>query len=66
MQAMQSRGVSVNPVHTRNDKYTALAEFQSPLPTTDRVAEEMISIPVGWWVSDADREQIVKAIRAGW
>jgi dTDP-4-amino-4,6-dideoxygalactose transaminase len=66
MQALQSRGVSVNPVHTRNDKYTALAEFQSPLPTTDRVAEEMISIPVGWWVTDADREQIVKAIRAGW
>jgi dTDP-4-amino-4,6-dideoxygalactose transaminase len=66
VRAVANRGIAVNPVHTRNDKYTALAEFQSSLPTTDRIAEEMICIPVGWWVNDADREQIVAAIRAGW
>jgi hypothetical protein len=25
-----------------------------------------VSIPVGWWVSDEDREYIVETIKKGW
>lgn len=66
VEAMTARGVQVNQVHTRNDKYTALAEFEAPLPQLDSIAERMICIPVGWWLDDRDRQTVVDAIRAGW
>jgi dTDP-4-amino-4,6-dideoxygalactose transaminase len=66
IEAMTARGVQVNQVHTRNDKYTALAAYQSPLPQLDRVADEMICLPVGWWLSESDRETVVDAVRQGW
>jgi len=66
VEAMAARGLQANPVHTRNDKYTALAEFQSPLPQLDCVADAMICIPAGWWLSDGDRQQVVDAVRQGW
>lgn len=66
VEAMTARGVQVNQVHTRNDKYAALAEFEAPLPQLDSIAERMICIPVGWWLDDRDRQTVVDAIRAGW
>jgi dTDP-4-amino-4,6-dideoxygalactose transaminase len=66
VEAMIARGLQVNQVHTRNDKYGALAEFQSPLPQLDRVADAMICLPVGWWLTDEDRQHVVDAVRQGW
>jgi dTDP-4-amino-4,6-dideoxygalactose transaminase len=66
VRAMESSGIQVNQVHTRNDKYTALAEFQTDLPQMDRIAEEMICIPVGWWIDDTARRHIIDAIKRGW
>ncbi len=63
---MDRSGIQVNQVHTRNDHYTALAAFRTPLPQMDQIAAEMICIPVGWWVGDAERRQIIDAIRGGW
>jgi dTDP-4-amino-4,6-dideoxygalactose transaminase len=60
------RGIAVSQVHQRNDVYSVAAESRAPLPGLDRVANRMVSIPVGWWVSDADREHIVETIRGGW
>ncbi len=66
VEAMTARGVQVNQVHTRNDKYSALAEFESPLPQLDSVAERMICIPAGWWLDERYRETVVDAVRQGW
>ncbi len=66
VRAMEGRGIQVNQVHTRNDKYTALAEFKAELPQMDRLADEMICIPVGWWIGDAERQHIIDAIKRGW
>jgi dTDP-4-amino-4,6-dideoxygalactose transaminase len=66
VRAMEAGGIQVNQVHTRNDKYTALAEFQADLPQMDRIADEMICIPVGWWIGEAERRQIIEAIKRGW
>jgi dTDP-4-amino-4,6-dideoxygalactose transaminase len=63
---MQRRGIQVNRVHGRNDTLSTLRSYQRPLPVMDAVAQDMICIPVGWWVSDEDREHIVRAIREGW
>ncbi len=63
---MDQAGIQVNQVHTRNDLYSALAAFRTSLPQMDRIAEEMICIPVGWWIGDAERRHIIDAIRGGW
>lgn len=63
---MQARGIQVNRVHGRNDTLTALSSFRRPLPVMDAVAQDMICIPVGWWVTDQARQYIVEAIRQGW
>ena len=63
---MEASGIQVNQVHTRNDKYTALAEFRADLPQMDRIADEMICIPVGWWIGEVERRQIIEAIKRGW
>jgi dTDP-4-amino-4,6-dideoxy-D-glucose/dTDP-4-amino-2,4-dideoxy-beta-L-xylose transaminase len=56
----------VSQVHQRNYVYSVVRESRAPLPGLDRVANRMVSIPVGWWVSDADREHIAETIRGGW
>jgi dTDP-4-amino-4,6-dideoxy-D-glucose/dTDP-4-amino-2,4-dideoxy-beta-L-xylose transaminase len=66
VRAMEASGIQVNQVHTRNDKYTALAEFRADLPQMDRIADEMICIPVGWWIGDVERRQVIDAIKRGW
>lgn len=64
--SMAGRGIAVSQVHRRNDLYSVVADARAPLPGVDRVADRMVSIPVGWWVSDTEREHIVEAIRSGW
>jgi hypothetical protein len=60
---MAERGIAVSQVHQRNDVYSVVAESRASLPGLDRVADRMVSIPVGWWVSDDDREHIAETIR---
>ena len=66
IRAMESAGIQVNQVHTRNDKYTALSQFKTELPQMDWIAERMICIPAGWWIDELARRQILEAIKRGW
>ncbi len=63
---MDSAGIQVNQVHTRNDHYSSLAEFKAPLPQMDIIADDMICIPVGWWLSENDRRHVIDTIEKGW
>lgn len=63
---MYSKDIMVSRVHERNDKHTCVAQLKRPLPNLDKFIEEMICIPVGWWVSQEQREYIVKTIKEGW
>ena len=63
---LTSRGVMASPVHHRNDTHTCVAEHRALLPGLDSVADRVVSIPVGWWVSDDDREHIAQTIQQGW
>lgn len=60
--AMEKKGVMVSQVHVRNDHHTAMLAFRSSLPGVDEFASRQISIPVGWWVTPEDREDVVRAI----
>ena len=66
MRYMLENGIVTSRVHERNDKHTCTAEFREDLPNVDLVTNDMISIPVGWWVTNENREFIVDTIKRGW
>jgi dTDP-4-amino-4,6-dideoxygalactose transaminase len=63
---MKECGIVVSQVHERNDKHTCVKEYRSALPTLDKIVPKLVSIPVGWWVTEDDRQYIVDCIKKGW
>lgn len=63
---MKECGIVVSQVHERNDKHTCVKEYRSSLPVLDSTIGKVVSIPVGWWVSNEEREYIVDCIKKGW
>ena len=60
---MKECNITVSQVHERNDKHSCMAEFQTELPNLEKTIGKVVSIPVGWWVTDEQREYIVDCIR---
>jgi hypothetical protein len=56
----------VSQVHERNDKHSCVKEFKSDLPVLDATISKVVSIPVGWWVTEEERQYIVDCIKQGW
>ena len=63
---MKECNITVSQVHERNDKHTCVREFVSSLPALDETVNKIVSIPVGWWVTQEQREYIVDCIKRGW
>ena len=63
---MNECGIVVSQVHERNDKHTCVKEYKTHLPTLDKTIGKIVSIPVGWWVTNEQREYIVDCIKQGW
>lgn len=60
---MKMRDIMVSQVHVRNDVHTVFRGFRRNLPGLEEFAREQVSIPVGWWLSTEDRDQIVRAVQ---
>lgn len=64
---MNDKGIMVNRVHERNDIHSCVRDYYDHRPKNlNTFVEKMICIPVGWWVSQIDREYIVGCIKEGW
>ncbi|KKM74648.1 hypothetical protein LCGC14_1398240 [marine sediment metagenome] len=63
---MGEKGIMVSRVHERNDKHSCVKEFKTDLPVLDEVIHKMICIPVGFWVTNENRQYIVDSIKEGW
>jgi len=63
---MKDCNIIVSQVHERNDKHTCVSDYKCPLPTLDKTIGKVVSIPVGWWVTEEQREYIVDSIKKGW
>jgi dTDP-4-amino-4,6-dideoxygalactose transaminase len=63
---MKECNIVVSQVHERNDKHTCVKEYKSALPTLEKTIGKVVSIPVGWWVGDEERQYIVDCIKKGW
>lgn len=66
MKWMKECNIIVSQVHERNDKHSCVREYISALPQLDNTIGKVVSIPVGWWVTDEQREYIVDCIKKGW
>lgn len=59
MKRMEQYGVMTSQVHNRNDGNTCVADFKSDLPTLDWFENEVVCLPVGWWLSLEDLDHII-------
>jgi len=66
MKWMKECKIMVSRVHERNDIHSCVKEFRAHLPALDEIVKNMICIPVGWWVTEENREYIVDCIKRGW
>ena len=66
MEHMKKHDIMVSQVHERNDIHSCVKEFQTHLPSLDKITRKLISIPVGWWVTKKQRKYIVDTIKKGW
>ncbi len=66
MKMMKSKDIEVSRVHNRTDLHSCVSEYRALLPNLDVVSEDMICIPIGWWITEEDRQKIVDCIKGGW
>lgn len=66
MTHMKNHNIAVSQVHERNDIHTTVREYKTLLPNLDKTIRNIISIPVGWWVTEEDRQYIIDTIKKGW
>jgi dTDP-4-amino-4,6-dideoxygalactose transaminase len=60
---MSANEIATDAVHVRNDKYTVFKNYRTnDLHGTDEFCSKMINIPVGWWLSNEDKEKIIKVV----
>lgn len=62
MGKLKENGVASSKVHARNDTHSMFKKFKTHLPGVDRFNASHLCIPVGWWVSEDDREKIARLI----
>lgn len=64
MNYMTEQGIVVSQVHARNDRHSCVKQFRaSELPNLNKLEKQICSIPVGWWITQKEREYIVNSIR---
>ncbi|MCI0690365.1 MAG: DegT/DnrJ/EryC1/StrS family aminotransferase, partial [Sporichthyaceae bacterium] len=66
MRKMTEAGITVSRFVRRNDAHSCVRDAAAPLPGLDSVYDQMVYIPVGWWLTHEDRAHVAKTIRAGW
>lgn len=62
MKRLLENGIGASKVHSRNDTHTMFERFKRPLPNADAFERTHICIPVGWWLSESDRERVADAV----
>jgi dTDP-4-amino-4,6-dideoxygalactose transaminase len=60
---MKLHGVAASQVHARCDKHPQMQFYSGELLGVDYFASHEVCIPVGWWLTDTDKDRIVHAVR---
>jgi dTDP-4-amino-4,6-dideoxygalactose transaminase len=59
---MKTNGIMTSQVHNRNDINSCVSEFKCDLPNITELENELICIPVGWWLLKEDLDYILDKI----
>jgi dTDP-4-amino-4,6-dideoxygalactose transaminase len=59
---LRGKGIAASKVHARNDAHSAFAPFRRHLPKCQEFNRTHLCIPVGWWVSESERERVAEAV----
>lgn len=62
MQKLAADGIGSSKVHARNDTHSMFEEFKVKLPNVEKFNATHLCIPVGWWVTDEEREYIAEKV----
>ena len=62
-QAVSTGPGEVHLIPGRNDEHSCVRHFRKYLPQLDELEEEIVCIPIGWWVSETDAMNIVNLIK---
>lgn len=64
---LTEHGIGAQRLHLRVDTYACFADARRDgLDGVDLFDRENVAIPCGWWLSDADRDEIVACLKSGW
>jgi dTDP-4-amino-4,6-dideoxygalactose transaminase len=61
---MKNNNIMTSQVHQRNDVHSCFKDFKISLPNLDYIENHIVCIPVGWWLSNEDREHIISVCNA--
>ncbi len=59
---LRTRGIRSSILHQRNDWYTGFGASRADLPGTDIVMDQLIALPCGWWLKDAEVDKLIQTI----
>lgn len=62
MKKLNEAGIMASKVHSRNDTHSMFNEYRTELPNSEKFNATHLCIPVGWWVTDEDREYIAEKV----
>lgn len=60
---LKGQGIHTSRLHHRNDTYTGFAAESRPLPGTDVLMAQVLALPCGWWLDDADMHRLASALQ---
>ena len=61
--ALKGRGIHSSRLHHRNDTYTGFMTESRSLPGTDALMAQVLALPCGWWLDDADINRLASALQ---
>lgn len=62
---MFDNGIATDVVHKRNDFYSVFKKYKDDsLKGLEEFESKLMNIPVGWWLTNEDREKIVNVVNA--
>jgi perosamine synthetase len=64
MAHLEGQGIATTVEFTPNHLQPAFARFASPLPVTERLYEEILTLPLHVEMTDADVERVIAAVRS--
>lgn len=62
MKKLKEENIMASKVHARNDTHSMFSEFRCKLPGVEQFNATHICIPVGWWITEEQREYIAEKV----